>query len=122
MLERWACPLSHNTNTIAGWSFALARALEGYGIDSKKVFRDAGINLDQAAPRQLAQNSIENNGVSIRNTGGRTIDATNNWWGTQDEGKIASTIQKDPDNPGEVRFRPILTSRPARPTSTGKAG
>ena len=40
--------MSHNTNTsIAGWSFALARALEGYGIDSKKVFRDAGIDLDE---------------------------------------------------------------------------
>jgi hypothetical protein len=50
--------LSHNTNTsIAGWSFALARALEGYGIDSKKVFRDAGIDLDEvtsAAARRIA--------------------------------------------------------------------
>ena len=35
----------HYNTSIAGWSFALARALDSYGIDSGKVFEDAGIEL-----------------------------------------------------------------------------
>ena len=37
-------PANYETS-IAGWSFALADALESYDIDSQQVFRDAGIDL-----------------------------------------------------------------------------
>ena len=46
-------PDQHNTS-IAGWSFALARALEHYGIDSHRVFSEAGIDLG-AVPSAAAR-------------------------------------------------------------------
>jgi len=54
--------LRHNVNTsIAGWSFALARALEDYGIDALAVFRQAGIDLDQipSAAARLPVSSVQ---------------------------------------------------------------
>ena len=69
---------SYNTS-IAGWSFALARALDDYGIDAAKVFDDAGINLagiGSAADRlpvsgvqqvwhYAAQNTDESFGIAV---------------------------------------------------------
>ncbi len=54
--------MRHNVNTsIAGWSFALARALEDYGIDALAVFRQAGIDLDQipSAAARLPVSSVQ---------------------------------------------------------------
>jgi AraC-like DNA-binding protein len=54
--------LRHTINTsIAGWSFALARALEDYGIDALQVFREAGIELDEvpSAAARLPVSSVQ---------------------------------------------------------------
>ena len=54
--------MRHNVNTsIAGWSFALARALEDYGIDALAVFRRAGIELDEvtSAAARLPVSSVQ---------------------------------------------------------------
>jgi len=37
----------HYDTSIASWSFALARALDSYGLDSEKIFHDAGIELKE---------------------------------------------------------------------------
>ena len=50
----------YNTS-IAGWSFAVARALDSYGLDASQVFADAGVDLhgiDSAAAR-LPVSSIQ---------------------------------------------------------------
>ena len=50
----------YNTS-IAGWSFALARALDSYGIDSSRVFSDAGIQLAavESPAQRLAVSSVQ---------------------------------------------------------------
>lgn len=37
----------HHDTSIAGWSFAIARALDEYGVDSAAVFARAGIDLSE---------------------------------------------------------------------------
>ena len=44
-----AGPARSYETSIAGWSFALAGALEVYGIDSAAVFREAGIELGEVS-------------------------------------------------------------------------
>jgi len=50
----------YNTS-IAGWSFALSRALADYGIDSHRVFLDAGIDLSevQSPAQRLPVSSVQ---------------------------------------------------------------
>ncbi|NIB40810.1 AraC family transcriptional regulator [Pseudomaricurvus alkylphenolicus] len=39
-------------SSISGWALAVARALDTYGIDSKSVFREAGIELERVFSSQ----------------------------------------------------------------------
>jgi AraC-like DNA-binding protein len=50
----------YNTS-IAGWSFALANGLDSYGIDSRQLFLDAGIDLDaiDSAAQRLPVESVQ---------------------------------------------------------------
>ena len=62
-----------------------------------------------AVPARLVLNGVQDSEQLLDNRANQPLQATNNWWGTEDEAWIAARIR------GEVNWRPFLNFDPRQP-------
>jgi hypothetical protein len=102
--------ITHNliTNAETGLTIGNATVKDNTIVDCKTA-----IQLNKAAAPTLSGNNLLNSSqYNLKLSGELNVDASNNYWGTADQGAIASSIydRKNDFNLGTVTFTPFLTA------------
>ncbi len=101
-----------HTDSVIMKNYAASSRIGIYGqgiIESNTaIYNKIGIVI--SAGKVINNNIIDNNESSLRTMSSKTIDASNNWWGTTDNESIKESIYDNEDDiyVGTVKFEPVL--------------